>query len=70
MPEEWGHFLGQLVGRFRTGDAFGGHVLEEIVHGHGISISSGWKATIGEMDLGELEVKLASRSVNELCVGH
>ena len=70
MPEGWGHFLGQLVGCLRTGDAYGGHVLEEIVHGHGFSISSGWKATIGKMDLGELEVKLASHSINELCVGH
>ena len=66
MPEGWGHFLGQLVGCLRTGDAYGGHVLEEIVHGHGFSISSGLEATIGEMDLGELEVKLASRSINEL----
>ena len=70
MPEEWGHFLGQLVGRFRTGDTYVGHVLEEIIHGHGLIISSGREATIGEMDLGELEVKLASSSINELCVGH
>ena len=71
MPEGWGHFLGQLVGLFRTGDAYGGHVLDEIVHGHGLSISSGWEATIGETDLGLLEAKLAILSVNELGVlGH
>jgi hypothetical protein len=52
------HFFGQRVGRYQTGDAYAGHVRDEVVQRHSAIIPSDWEAKIEEADSGELEVQV------------
>ena len=60
------HFFGQRVGRYRTGDAYAGHVRDEVVQRHSDIIPSDWEAKIEEEDSGGLEVCRATRSTSGL----